>query len=143
MKKILKGSYTVEATLIMPLVLGVIFLIMNLSFYMYDYSVIEQYTSRAAQKYLLDMEHSPKEIKSLILSEDNKINSLLIAKDVSVQAEVTQKEISVMCSATLNKPLAEHISFWNKRNDSTINIKREVRRTKPVEFIRKCRKISN
>lgn len=143
MRRMLRGSYTIEAVFIMPLVLGVIFLIMNLSFYMHDYNVLYQYTARISQKYVLDMKHSNEEISSQLISSDNAINNLLIADNVRVDVTVSKKKIKVVCNAVLDKPLGERINFWNKKNKEEIVIEKEVKRLYPVDFIRINRRIGD
>lgn len=57
MKKKVYGSFTIEALLIMPLVLFTILSIMYLSFYLYDFCKIQGLTDLVLHKAILNLKH--------------------------------------------------------------------------------------
>ena len=141
----LKGSYTVEAALVIPLVLGIIFLIINISFYMYDYNVMHEDVIRIAQKYIHDYKHTNKEIKEKIELEGSIsiTDKMISAKEIYVSANVNDNKIEVSYNAKLHIPSNVNIEQWNKKNWTNIDIETSVSRLYPVDYIRKCRRLGD
>lgn len=139
---IYKGSYTVEAALVMPLVLGIVFIILGLTFYLHDYNILYEYTNRMAQKYILERQHTNEEI-SQTLSEELNDDMLMITENASFDVRVKKGSIKIECNADINKPQTANILFWNKKNYVNISMKKTAKRINQVDFIRKCRRIDS
>lgn len=140
MNKRLKGSYTIEAALIFPFIMGVIVFIIYMSFFLHDRAVMKSCAYQAALKGSLvrtsssDMETEAKR------SADYNISGLLLAtEDVTSQVNVCGKEVTVSYTGSLRIP--QGILFLNITGTDKILIEGSATayQKDAIEFIRQCR----
>ena len=144
MKKDLTGSYTIEAALIFPFVMGVIVFIIYMSFFLHDMAVMKSCAYQAALKGSLirtsisDMEEEAKKaaqynIKDLLLATD----------DLKTEVSISGKDVRVSYSGGLRIP--EGLLFMKIAGIDRIEIKGEgtAHQKDAIEFIRQCRSAGN
>ncbi len=145
MKKYQRGSFTVEAALIMPIVLMVILIVFFFVLYMYNRGVIQNAAYRGAEQIFYHAGESNEDVKK----ECNRVvlkdleNSLVGVQNTEIEIEVSANEIEITVTGRLNVP--EIISpkgtvfeeLWNYEIYA-----REVR-WNPAEIIIKGQKLEN
>ncbi|WP_276929647.1 TadE family protein, partial [Herbinix luporum] len=57
MKKKIQGSFTIEALLLMPIILFTIFFVLYLSFYFYDYCRVQAVADQFIHKLSINLKH--------------------------------------------------------------------------------------
>lgn len=123
------GYFTVEASMLMPLVLSLIALIFYLTFYLYDRCVISQDVYILAFRGALQCGKGGADIEQYIQSESaSKYGSKYIGVD-NLESNVWTGDNSVAVEAT-GIMATTHWKFTARK---------EVERICPVEFIRKMR----
>lgn len=145
MKKYLKGSFTVETALIMPIVLMVILIIFFFVLYMYNRSVMQNAIYRGVKQVFYcageSNENVKKECSRVVLKDIE--NSLVGVQNTEVKVEVSANKIEIMVSGRLNVP--EMISpkgtvfekLWN------YEIYTKETRWNPAEIILKGQNLEN
>lgn len=139
----LKGSYTIEAALLMPLILGTIVILIYMSFFLHDRAVICEGDIFLANKYTNEQNMSNDKIRQKLETESKQVvnSQVICTKNISTQIIVKDKEISVSSSGEFSFPnMYVAKAVFNKQNFN-ISITKKMKRTKPVSFIRNCRKI--
>lgn len=140
----LKASYTIEAAVVMPLVLGIIILLLSLSFFLHDNTVIRECAYTAAAKYADEQRLSNSDIKNKILSSNSAINERLISSKITyINAEVTNNKISFDIEARFDFPKLKIVSNLTDRNSELLRTSIEIKRVRPVKLIRNIRKIQS
>lgn len=145
MKKLkLKGSYTVEASLLFPFILSVIVFIMYMSFFLHDRCVMNQSAYQAALR------------ASRVKTGDNKVMStaeraagelmektVLATSGVTHSIDVSGSEIKVRYEGTLRIPAGT--LFMNIYGSDGIKVEGSgtAKRKDPIRFIRQCRVVEN
>lgn len=138
MKKTLKGSYTVEASLIFPLVIVLCVLLIYLTFFLYDecsswqsayIAALRTETSCGAEA---GKEEAAGRTARQLLSEQ-----LLAASRVVQETHVDAKRIEVLVKADVYPPVGRLLvnQQWH------LESRGEVKRLRPVEYIRLCRRL--
>ena len=144
MKKSLKGSYTIEAALIFPFIMGVIVFIIYISFFLHDRAVMKSCAYQAALKASLvrtgasDMEREARK------AAEYDIDGLLLATEgVDIRVSVSGKEVIVSYSGTLRIP--QGALFMKISGSDGIAVQGEGRASQKdaIEFIRKCRMVQS
>lgn len=137
----LKGSYTIEASLLMPLIIGTIVILLFISFYLHDNAVIKEGTILLANKYTNEKNLSDEEIKQRLQQECQQaiLNRVLVTKNISTNIQVEKKKITVTCSGIFQFPsifITQEIFNGDSLNISTT---KSMKRANPVTFIRYCK----
>ncbi|MBO5550729.1 MAG: pilus assembly protein [Lachnospiraceae bacterium] len=142
MNKRFKASYTVEAALIFPFIMGVMVFIIYISFYLHDRAVMKSCAYQAALKgSLIRSSTSAMENEARKAAEYN-IEGLLLATDgLSTEIRISGKEITVSYSGSLRIP--QGILFMKLSGTESMEVRGEARASQKdaIEFIRKTRSL--
>lgn len=140
MKKI-DAYLTVEASLVLPIVIMVILLIIYLLFFQYDRCLMEQNTGILALRGCTDQFAEGKELVAKLVIQSQKSDNRYLAWNME-DAQITLKgnSVSVKRSGTLIFPF-QRLMFWNGDGNWTSECTYENKRVWPVQFVRNCRKI--
>lgn len=137
----LKGSYTIEAALLMPLILGTIVILIYMSFFLHDRAVLREGAIILANRYSNEQHLSNDVIKQRLMEvSDEVINQkVIITKNIYTQITVKDKEIIVASSGEFQFPNMYIVGSIVNRHNFTISTNKVMKRLKPVDFIRACR----
>ena len=144
MRKRENGYFTVEASLIFPLVLLFTVMMIFLAFYSYDRCVLEQSAYEAA---LRGTGNHIKSAQDAYLEAHEAAGRLVDEKlfaihdfeyDVSVSADF----VTVQYQCVVNMPLMGWLCEYVSGIDLTLDISSEARRCKQTRTIRTCRVIN-
>jgi CRISPR/Cas system CSM-associated protein Csm3 (group 7 of RAMP superfamily) len=141
----LKASFTIEAALLMPLIIGTIVVLLYMSFFLHDNAVITEGTILLANRYTNERKLTNTQIKQKIINEKQQSieSKVLAAKNIATAVEVNDKKISITCNATFEFPSMYLIrQIFNQRTLS-ITTTKTINRANPVAFIRNCRTIEH
>ena len=142
-KKEEKAYFTVEASLIMPLILGGIIFTIYLGLYLYDVCVIKQAAYIAALRGSQLADASTGEIEIYVDRQLEKLlgNQILAKRCVEQAVNVTANKVKVKINANIKMPFAEFVSavtgLWEIESSA------EADRVNPVNIIRNVRKIND
>lgn len=138
----LKASYTIEAAVVMPLTLGIIILLMYLSFFLHDNTVISECAYTVAAKYADEQKLSNSEVKNKILNSNSVISKRLIASKITyINADVTKNKISIEIEARFDFPNLRLVNNLTESGGERLRASIEIKRIKPVRLIRNIKKI--
>ena len=105
-KKYTKGSFTVEVTLLMPIVLMVILVMFFFVLYMYNRGVMQNAVCRGAKQVFYcendDNDAIKKECARVVLTDLE--NSLVGVKEPEVKVQVSSNRIEIVLKGQLNVP---------------------------------------
>ena len=144
MKKNLSASYTIEAALVFPLIMGVIVFLIYISFFLHDRAVMKSCAYQAALKASLIRTSSSDMEQEARKAANYNIDGLLLAtEDLSTEVNVSGKEISVSYSGRLRIP--QGALFIRIAGTERIDVKGEATsyQKDAIEFIRNCRAAGN
>lgn len=139
-----KGSYTVEASLIFPFIMGVVVFIIYISFFLHDRAVMKSCAYQAALKgSLIRTSTSDMAQEARKAAEYNIDGLLLVTEGLKTDVSVSGKEITVSYSGTLRIP--QGILFMKIAGTENIAVEGEGRASQKdaIEFIRQCRSAGN
>lgn len=143
MRKKEKNAYfTVEASMLMPLILGGIIFVIYLGIYLYNVSTLKQASYIAALRGSQLNGVSGEQIKHYTEQQLNKLleDQVLAKERLKMQVLVTSSKVKVNISTKITMPFAGFISktigFWEIENEA------EADRLNPVDIIRNVRKIN-
>lgn len=125
MKKYQKGSFTVEASFVVPIVLMVFVASIYFIFYFHDKNILVGAIYETAVVGSGRQEYKKEELEAYFRRRIR--GKLIIFSDVKTEIEQKDKAVRVLCKA--------------KRKRMRINCQSELRRTAPESYIRKVRKI--
>ena len=141
-KKEKNAYFTVEASLLMPLILGGIIFVIYLGIYLYDVCTLRQVSYIAVLRGSQLKDTSSEEIKNYADKQADQLmeNQILAKENVQTEISVTKNKVKVNITAKITMPFAEFISeeigLWNMENEA------EAYRLDPVDIIRNVRKIN-
>ena len=144
MKKDLKASYTIEAALIFPFIMGVIVFLIYISFYLHDRAVMKSCAYQAALKgSLIRSSTSDMENEARKAAEYNIDGLLLATTDLNTEVKASGREVSVSYKGNLRIP--QGILFMAITGTDSIEVCGEARayQKDAIEFIRKTRVLEN
>ena len=144
MKKRLKASYTVEAALIFPLIMGVIVFIIYMSFFLHDRAVMKSCAYQAALKgSLIRTSESDMRSEALKAAEYNIDGLILATENIKTSVNVSGSEVPVAYSGNLSIP--QGILFMKIAGTDSILVEGTATayQKDAIEFIRKCRMAEN
>lgn len=127
MKKSVKGSYTVEAALIIPIILGVFVLLIYILFYYHDKNIVAGAAYETLVVGVGRKEYKEEELEEFF--QERIKGKMLLFKNVEGEVQIANMVISIECRAK-----REHMNF---------TVKQKMEKTNPEKFIRDLRKISN
>lgn len=138
-----KNAYmTLEASLVIPLILGGIIFLLYLGFYLYNACVIKQVSYIAALRGSQLLNAGSQEVETYVQQqlENLLINQILAEEDIEKGVSVFAGKVKVRINSDMKMPLTEWISseidFWNIESEA------EASRINPVDIIRNVRKIN-
>ena len=133
----LKGSYTVEASLLFPFILTVLVLIIYLSFFIHDRQLMQAaaYTSALRGSQIIDnrqdvftkVEESSKEILE---------NRLLAVRNQTTDIQITGQKISVTIEGAVMIPVGTRLIKAMGKDNIPIKVTSTAKRIDDVKFIR-------
>lgn len=136
------GAYlTVEAALILPMVLGVIILVIYLLFFQYDRCLMEQNVGKLALRGCTVQLKDKEEIVARIIAQSRQSDERFLAwKLGNIAVTIKGNRVYVERDGELEFPFKRFV-FWQADSAWQSQISYECRRIEPVEFIRNCRKV--
>lgn len=117
-EKMWKAYMTLEASMLMPMILGGIVFTLYLGFYLYNVCLLQQVAYTAALRGSLIKEGSNEQIEEYTKNELNELLSsrLLAIKEWEGRVEVSSGKVRIWVSATTCMPFGEWLSsrlgFW-------------------------------
>lgn len=138
------GYFTVEAALILPMVLLILTTMLFMGFYSYDRCILEQSAYEAALRGSSNRLSTQEEA---FAEAESAAQSLLTEKVFAVSGltytvTVTQKSVTVAYECNVNVPFISWLSEYLENVDFNICVAKTVPRSRPVEKIRLIRKVS-
>lgn len=140
----LKGSCTIEASILFPLIMTVTVMMIYMAFFIHDRCVLNAAAYQAALR------------GSRVRTEEGKVMSvtsaaareltggiLLAATDVSPDIVITGEEIEVSYEGIMKIPAAALLFRISGSDGIHIKVRSTAKRKDPVRFIRECRFIEN
>ncbi len=143
-KSVMKGSFTIEAAFLFPLILTVIVMIIYAAFFLHDRSVLNAAAYQAALRGSI-IRTGDAEAKVTADKAANEIikKSIIGMTELSHNIYIDQDKIIVTYSGKLLVPAGT--VFMNIKGSDSMNIavKSYAKRKDPVLFVRECRIIEN
>lgn len=139
------GYFTVEAALIMPMVLLFMTTMLYAAFYVYDRCMLEQCAYQAALRGSSNLNRTN---EAAYKAAENAAVSLVTdkiyaASDLSYFITVTATEVSVEYDCKVNIPMLGWLSEYIKDLDFGIHTVKNVPRSRQVRLIRLMNRINN
>lgn len=137
----LKGSFTIEAALIMPLILGTIVALLYMSLFLHDNAVIKEGTILLTNRYTNERNLSNTQIKQKIQENIQPVilDKVIATKNITTTIEVDNKLIKITSSGTFQFPSMYIVTTIFNNGNFTISTTKSIKRYNPVAFIRNCR----
>ena len=141
-KKERNAYFTVEASMLMPFILGGIIFVIYLGIYLYNVCTLKQVSYIAALRGSQFKTASNEEIKSYTEQQLNQLldHQVLAKEKLETKIHVTNSKVKVKITTKITTPFVEFISkaidFWKIENEA------EANRLNPVDIIRNVRKIN-
>lgn len=137
-----EGYFTVEAALILPVVLLIFTTVLFLSFYIYDRCILEQSAYGAALRgstnYYQRNEEAYMAAKRGAISLTE--GKLVAASSLENEVTVTERSVTVSYRCIVNMPFLSWLSNFTGDAGFTISVAKEVPRSRQVRLIRIFRK---
>lgn len=135
-----KGSYTIEATLCMPIIIGVIVFIIYLAFYTHARSVLTECAYVAALRGSLIQSGSVDAEKEAVkCAEELKKEKLLGNWVVESNIEVTEDKIVVFYYGTMRIPGGLLLDYVLHKSSWNLKVEASAKRINEVKYIRNMR----
>lgn len=130
--------FTVEASLLFPLITALLFMMTFLAFFSYDRCILEQAAYEAAVRGSTQYLESNEETYEVVKETATKLitDRLFAIDEISCTVSVSAKTVSVRYQCSFQMPLATRIEALKEESVFTIDVLREVPRQSPVERIR-------
>lgn len=133
-----RAYFTVEASLLLPLVTALFFLMTFLAFFSYDRCILEQAAYEAAVRGSTQYLDSNEETYQVVKETATKLitDRLFAIDEISCTVSVSAKTVSVRYQCKFQMPLADWIEALQEEASFHIEVVREVPRKSPAERIR-------
>lgn len=135
----MKGYFTVEASLIMPVVVMIWGLMVCLNFYVYDSCILFQdtysITFRASAKSIDDNAQKEYILKQWKSQCGDKYFSVT---DNDIEVTVNR---SIHIKSIINMNWSDTLYWFRQKNGSQIAVQLEVKKINPAQFVRKMRRM--
>lgn len=138
-----KSAYmTIEATLIMPLIVGGVIFILYLGFYLYNACTVKQTAYIAALRGSRIKKGSSAEIEDYVVKQVDELlqNQMLAREDIHKEIRISMGRINVKITTEIKMPFAGFLS--SKVNMWKIEGQAWANRVDTIEIIREARKIN-
>lgn len=140
-----KGVYTIEAALIMPMILTVIVLIIYWAFFLHDRAILSNaaYTACLRGSQMINSENVEGELNKICKDLYN--NRLLATTDVSYEIKSGSKDITVTYYGNIKIPAGTLLCKYMTDGKNVIEVKAsgKAQICDAVKFIRDCRLLEN
>ncbi len=137
----LKGSYTIEASFLMPMILTVIVMIIYLTFFLHDRTIMYSAAYTAAMRG--SQLNSGEDVYTQVEESGKKLieNRLLATRDVTTDVTVQKDRIKVSYTGTMKIPAGTLLCRYliNGRDSLEINASAQADCVNPVSLVRKIR----
>ena len=144
MKKSVKGSYTIEAALVFPLIMTVIVFIIYMSLFLHDRAAMSSCAYQAALKASLIRTGEEDMRSEAERAAAYSIDGLLLAtSDPDISVTVSGKKVSIRYSGTLKIPRSILFFPISGSDSITVSGTGEAYEKDAIEFIRQCRTAGN
>lgn len=143
LQKAYKASFTIEAAVIMPLTIAIIFLLIFFSMFAYNRAVLTQDAYIAALRGcnpFYDIEEDVYE-KAYQSAEELTGQKLLAMHELQPEVRVEKEKVEVIYTGFVRIPRGIIPSPSLQREGWVLKAEGQAKRKEPVDFIRKCRKI--
>lgn len=132
---------TVEASMMLPIVIAVILLTIYMLFFQYDRCLMEQNAGKLALRgCTLQLADGQELIRQLTVQSQEKDNRFLAWNMEEIQIALKRNRVSVKCSGELAFPF-QGLVFWSGDRIWQSECIYENRQVQPMQFIRNCKKI--
>lgn len=138
-----KSAYmTVEASLIVPMILGGIVFVLYMGFYLYNFATMKQTAYIAALRGSQMKKVSSEEIETYVEKQVDEMlfGQLLAKQNIKKDVKVSMGNINVKIYTDVKIPFAGDLSF--KETGWKIEAESRVNKINPIEIIRGVRKIN-
>lgn len=142
-QKAYKASFTIEAVVIMPLTIAVIFLLIFFSMFAYNRAVLTQDAYIAAFRGcnpFYDIEKDAYE-KAYQSAKELTAHKLLAMHEIQPEIKADKEKVEVIYTGFVRIPRGIIPSPSLQKEGWNLKVKGQAKRQEPVDFIRKCRKI--
>lgn len=144
-KKLLKGSLTIEATIIVPLILILIITMIYISFYLYNRCIIAQnsyITALRGSLYKEDVSAPEYDRNNYMKRENSSLNGkkLIGVKNYHFKCMIQDKSIIIDTRASIKVPFAL-LSKNGFQNEWVIREQKKSKIIKEIDIIRNYRKM--
>lgn len=138
------GYFTVEAALILPIVLLFLTTMLFMGFYSYDRCILEQSACEAALRGSSNRFSTQEEAYAETESAAQSLltEKVFAASGLKYTVTVSQKDVTVSYECCVNVPFLSWLSEYLENVDFSIYVTKTVPRSRPVESIRLFRRIS-
>ncbi|MBR5578785.1 MAG: hypothetical protein IKW28_07315 [Lachnospiraceae bacterium] len=140
-KKELKGAFSVEASLLFPIIVLVIWFLVIMALYFYNMCAMYRISSAASIQGVNKKRESAEQIEEQAKEQLQEMTEkeLLMMKEVAYKVKVDEKEMQVDLTGKMEVPIfaliSDSLDLWEMRARAVRN------RQDPVEFIRNIRKV--
>lgn len=145
MKKPYEAAYfTVEASLILPMVMLFTVMMIFLAFYSYDRCVMEHSAYEAALRGTSSHFRTAEEAEAAARTAAARLvdEKLFAIHDFSYRVSVDAGSVTVTYHCVVNIPFITWLSEYGLGTDLTLDISRSAKRLNPARTIRDCRIIN-
>ena len=133
--------FTVEAALVLPVVIGVILLVVYMLFFQYDRCLMEQEAGALSVRgCAMQLEDGEELVRQLVLQASTSDKAYLAWDKEDARIRLQKNQLKVECSGELKFPF-RGLAFWGGDNIWESRVVYESHRLKPVDFIRNYNKI--
>lgn len=125
--KTVRGNFTIEVSVIVPVILTIFSIILTMLFYYHDKNVVAAITHETLVMGCSKEEITTEEVEQYLQTRIQ--NKLLLFAAVDPEAEIENDEITILCSA--------------QQKRMSLRIKMSMKKTDPEEFIWNLQRIDN
>lgn len=146
MKKRYEAAYfTVEASLILPMVMLFTVMMIFLSFYGYDRCILEHSAYEAALRGTHSHIRTAGEAQKQAQTAAGRLvdGKLFAIKDFSYDVSADADRVTVTYHCSVNMPFITWLGEYVSNIDMTMDISRSAKRLRPARTVRDCRIINN
>lgn len=137
----LDAYLTVEASMVLPVVIAVILLTIYMLFFQYDRCLMEQNAGKLALRgCTIQLADGQELIRQLTVQSQEKDNRFLAWNMEKPQIALKRNRVSVKYSGGIAFPF-QGLAFWGGERTWQSECTYENSQVQPVQFIRNCKKI--
>lgn len=140
-KRCQAAYFTVEAALILPMVMLFTVMMIFLAIYSYDRCVMEHSAYEAALRGTGSQFKTAEEAESEACTAADKLvgEKLFAVQNFSYDVSVNAKSVTVTYHCTVNMPFMTWLSEYVSGMNTTLDISKSAERFRPTRTIRECR----